>query len=225
MLARKLRILAAAPVLALVIQGCVNEEGTYNDFVSRQKALQEGGVEDGGPEADAAGPCTPPQPNDIDGEYLFALSAKVLGKVQAPVLFLADMKTVAYKGGTGLSLKLQSLSATDRKTVVGSPIVVPTIGIGGDGTIAPTPMPTLTISGKANPLQPGQDIVASNVALVGQMCGKQDFYCGTVTGDVSQPIPLKLDGSPYTFEAVTDPNKLPDPIVVDCAGDTAPPLP
>jgi hypothetical protein len=221
MLARKFRILAALPVLALLVQGCTNAEGKYNDFIDRQKALQEGGA--GGSDAGFT-PCDPPKPGDIDGQYLFALSAKI-GTLQPPVLFLADMTTVANQGGTALKMTLHSLSASDRKTEVGSPLDIPEIGIGSDGVIDNTALPEFTVTGVANPIQPGQDIVASGVRLVGQICGTQDFYCGTVTGNVTKPTVLNLVGSPYTFEVVTDPNSLPlDPLYVNCAKDTAPPL-
>lgn len=232
MLARKLRILAVVPVLAVLFQGCVNEEGTFNDFVARQKALQEGGTEAG---TDAeAGPCAPPGPGDINGQYLFVLSAKVGSTLLPPLLFLADVKTdaygadggtnAAYKGGTGLQIKLHALSYKDRKTEVGSEIDLPELGIGTDGTIEPLAIPQITVTGEADALQPGKDIVASNVALVGKMCGVQDFYCGTYNGKATAPLTLPLDGSPYTLMAVPDPSKLPlDPIYVNCAKDTAPP--
>jgi len=223
MLAKNFRILAALPVFALLVQGCTNTEGNFNDFVAREKALQEGGA--GG--AGGAGgftPCDPPKPGDIDAQYLFALSAKI-GTLQPPVLFLADVKTVDFQGATGLKLTLHSLDASDRKTEVGTPLDIPEIAIGSDGVLASTALPEFTITGEANSIQLGQDIVATGVTLVGQMCGVQDFYCGTVTGSVTQPVKLILDGSPYTFESVPDPSKLPlDPISVNCAKDPAPPL-
>ncbi len=222
MLARNFRILAALPVLALLTLGCTNTEGKYNDFVSRQKALQEGGT-DSGPDST---PCTPPAPGDIDAQYLLALSPKIV-VLQPPVVFLADVTIVAGQaGGSALKMTLHPLSYADRKTEVGSPVDLPAIGIGSDGVLDQTSVPTLTITGAANPLQHDKDIVAHNVRLVGQMCGTQDFYCGTVTGDVTAPVTLKLDGSAYTLELVSDPGKLPpDPIYVDCAKNTAPPIP
>lgn len=231
MLARKLRILAVVPVFALLFQGCVNEEGTYNDFLARQKALQEGGVSEAGPDGEA-GPCTPPGPGDINGKFLFVMSAKVANALQPPLLFLADVKTVAYsgtnatyKGGTGLQVSLQALSASDRKTPVGPTIDLPQMGIGSDGTIEPKVIPQITVTGAADPLVPGTEIVASNISLIGHMCGVQDFYCGTFNGKTSKPLAITLDGSPFALSLVPDPSKLPpDPIYVNCAKDTAPPL-
>ena len=221
MLAKNFRILAALPVFMLLVQGCTNTEGNYNDFVAREKALQEGGAGGGG----GFTPCDPPKPGDIDAQYLYTLSAKLGTALQPPVIFLADVKTTSFQGGTGLKLTLHSLSATDRKTEVGTPLDIPVIAIGSDGVLDPTPMPKMTVTGEANALQPGHDIVASDVTLIGQMCGVQDFYCGTVTGNVTQPITLDLKGSPYTFQKV-DPSSLPpDPIYVNCAKDTAPPPP
>ncbi len=227
MLGRAL-VLAALPVLAMAVSGCTNPEGAFNDFTDRQKALQEAGTDAGaGVDAEVdAGSCMPPGPGDLDGQYLFALSAALNPKL--PVLFLAHLKSVAYAGsgaaGVGLDMTLQSLDAKDRKTPVGAPLVIPTLGLGADGQIASTQLPDITVDGTANPIQVGLGIVAS-AALHGQFCGVQDFYCGTVSGNVTKPITIKLDGSTYTFEVITDPGSLPTPPLIDCARNPADPAP
>ncbi len=172
-------------------------------------------------------PCAPPKPGDLDTQYLFALSLEIGGNLQPAWLFLADLKTVAPQGGgTALEMTLHSLRATDRKTVVGSPFVAPAVGIGSDGVLEKTPFPDFTITGEADAVDPGKNVVVSGLTLIGQMCGARDFYCGTVVGKVTAPIVVQLAGSPYTFQRVPDPNSLPlDPIFADCAKDTVPPPP
>lgn len=226
MLARKLPILAALPVFVLLSAGCTNTEGKFNDFGDRYNALQEGGTggTDGG--GSEVTPCDPPAAGDLDAQYLFALSASANPKL--PVLFLADLKSVAYSGTAGatvgLDMTLQSLDAKDRKTVVGAPITIPTLALFPDGQIDDKQLPDIAVDGQANPIQVGLNIVAS-AALHGQFCGVQDFYCGEVTGDVTKPIPIPLAGSTYTFELISDPNNLPDPPLINCAKDPADPPP
>lgn len=217
---RNFRILAALPVLVLVIQGCTNTEGKFNAFTERQKALSEGGVNEGG--GMEVTPCDPPAPGDLDAEYLFAISASA--DPPHPILFTAQLKSVAYQGGSGLDVKLQALDAKDRKTPVGAPITIPTLKLNANGTLEAKPLPDIAVSGKANPIQVGLDIVAS-AQLNGQFCGVSDFYCGTVSGKVTKPITLDLAGSTYAFDLVSDPTKLPDPPLIDCKRDKAGPPP
>jgi hypothetical protein len=227
------KFFVAGPIVLLALGGCVDPEQSFNDFTARYNAVNgaggaagEAGVPDGGGSAGAdGGGCVVPAPGALTGTYLFTLSAKL--KPTLPVVFTADLSTVAASGGSGSALKLtlQALAYWDRKTPVGSPLDIPPITIEQNGQLdTSNPLPALTVSGDANEITPGGTIVAT-ATLNGQICGVQDFYCGTVTGNVTQPIPIPLKGSTYTFDKITDPNNYPDPPPINCAMDPADPPP
>lgn len=216
----------AGPIISLALGGCVDPGQSFNDFAARaQGAGGSGGAPDAGGSAGTdGGGCVVPGPGTLTGTYLFTLSAKL--KPTLPVLFTADVSTVAATGGSGsaLKLKLQALAYWDRKTAVGSAVDIPPITIEQDGQLdTSTPLPSLTIVGTANPILPGEPITAT-ATLHGQICGVQDFYCGTVTGNVTSPIPTPLTGSTYTFNKITDPSNYPSPLL-DCAKSAADPAP
>lgn len=209
-------------MLSLALGGCVDPGGSFNDFGARYKEVHGAGGSGG---AGGSASCVPPAPGDLSGSYLFALSASL--KPSLPVLFKADVSTIAATGGSGAALKLtvQALAYWDRKTAVGSPLDIPAIPIKPDGQLDDSnPLPTLTVSGDANPIIPTGTIVAT-ATLHGQICGVQNFYCGTVSGNVTSPLSVSLAGSTYTLDKITDPNNYPDPPLINCAKDPAGPPP
>jgi hypothetical protein len=83
-------------------------------------------------------------------------------------------------------------------------------------------MPGLAVPGAANPVT-GGDILA-NVVLEGSLCGDARSFCGTVTGNVSSPLPLDLAGSTFTLTRVDPPADPPTRPPIDCAGNLSDPL-
>jgi hypothetical protein len=88
---------------------------------------------------------------------------------------------------------------------------------GGYGAAA-----NLDVTGAANPIT-GGDISAA-VVLTGNLCGDKRSFCGTVSGNVTKPLPLDLKGSTFTFTRVDSAASLPARPAIDCAGHLADPL-
>lgn len=203
-----------ASLLALVIccSGCVDPEADFDSFAARAKRASP--VDAGG---DAA-TCTV-QPGDVAGQYLFAISV-TLAPLK-PIVALADLTTPPLDGGAGLALDVQPLSAADRQTPVGQKVSLGPFAVDGNGGYR-AEIPNLDVTGAANPVT-GADISASLV-LSGNLCGDRRSFCGTVTGNVTKPVSLDLQGSTFTFTAIDSPASVPARPVIDCAGNLADPL-
>jgi hypothetical protein len=204
----------AFPAVGLVAApGCVADaDGEYEAFAKRAS-------KGGGPiECGSDGGCTPPAAGEIDGDYLFALSA-VIGP-QKPLLFLTTVTTTAGAAGLEVTWKLQPLSAADRTTPVGTPVEFEPFTVASNGCFLADPGP-LDVTGEANGIT-GNPITA-DVTLTGQLCGTDGFYCGQVGGVVTSPINLPLDGSTFTLTKLPSPGAYPDPPAINCDKDLAEP--
>ena len=216
---KSLRWLALAG-LSLALLGCPDTEGEFNEFDKRWNDVYGGGS--GG---NAAGTCTPadvPDPGEIDGAFVFALSAGLdRGK---PVLLHLDL-TSSDDGAGGLqfSFTLQPLNKYDRSTLVG--------GVSQHGPYAVEPadgsfvaaLGVITVPGEGNPFS-SNELVADAI-LHGVLCRPGDFICGDVTGEVTAPIPYELPGSTFAWERLPDPPVYPDRPKIDCAQREAGPPP
>lgn len=158
--------------------------------------------------------------SDISGEHLFALSATLMPST--PLQFIATVDLQLDEDGTGgtMDIDFQPLSldvgsTTAPREFVGDVIEVNDIPVDETGSFT-ADLGTLTVTGAANPIT-GSDITATLV-LQGNI-RSEDFWCGSVTGNVSSPIDLDLQGS--TFAAVrvpgTDPASLPAAVIFTCA--------
>lgn len=219
-----LSCLAAA--LAFVF-GCADPDGELSDFKDRYKKIQgtagAGGV--GGAGGQDAGTCTVPAVGEIDGDYLFALSAVTGGNKSnknRPIILLTTVTTKGSGGSLAMDWSLQPLEWADRKTPAGAPLTIGDILIGTDGKFDADPAP-LDVAGEANPLS-GSPITADITSLAGSVCDLNGFYCGSVAGDVSKPIPLSIKGSTWTMEKIAA-GVYPEPPKIDCAQNLALPLP
>jgi len=202
---------AVAVALGLGLSGCADPEGEFKAFEERKAANQGSG---------GTTACDPPAAGEADGDFLFALSATLAPN--KPILGVVGITTTDGANGTEMSVNLQPLSATDRKTAVGTADDFGPYALNADGTVA-IEIASLITPGEANPIT-GSEINASDVVLGGQVCGVKDFYCGTVTGNVTKPLPLDLVGSTFTLERITTPGTYPEPPKINCAGDLADPL-
>lgn len=189
--------------LVVGLAGCPDPIGAYDDFAAR------------------AGKIPPPPPGEcgqtvasVDGEFFFSLSSQLAKK--KPITFLATLSTDA----DGVSMTLQPLDKADRATPVGAAIEVgPYPIVDGSFTAA---LPLLVVPGAANPISPAD--IKAQITLVGSVCA--DFICGTVEGEVLEPIVIALDpvNSRFTMERVTTPGEYPVPPQINCTGDLADPL-
>lgn len=192
--------------------GCADPQADYEAFNERVAKVD--GLEQ--PAGDCATPL--PAPGEPDGDFLMALSAKL--NPTKPIMFIAKVTTTAMGDGLDLSMSIQPLSAADRETPVGDVVDVGPFHVGADAKLV-ADLPPLSVTGEANPLT-GSDIQA-DVALSGNLCSPGEFICGDVTGEAIASITVKLDGSTFTMQKITDPAAYPD-IVINCAEDPAAPL-
>jgi hypothetical protein len=166
--------------------GCANASGRFDEFEDRRVRLQ-GQSDAGGGAGEGSGgavSCQPPAPGVVSGKALLALETST-GPGSA-ILFFGDLETPELDGRTAVKFSYKALDASDRRTLVGEPLVVGPYAIGDDGAFdAPTAESTLP--GSANAILPGVPIT-SQLTLHGTICGISDFYCGSVTGEVSAPI-------------------------------------
>jgi hypothetical protein len=148
-----------------------------------------------------------------DGEYLLALSTTL--DPNLPLQFIVTVDA----GTTLVDLSIQPLSLDVNQTTtprlpVGDPLVynqIPHV----DGVFT-LDLGTVMVPGAANP------ITGSNITVAAVLAGSfvsETAFCGTITGDVMQPIVYDLVGS--TFAAVevedTSPAALPVDIALSCA--------
>ncbi len=216
---------AAAAALAF---GCADPEGNFSDFKDRHGKINGGGGAGG---ADAgtqdAGACVVPMAGELDGDYMFALSAVTAGNKankNRPIMVFTTVTTKDGAGGLEMDWNLQPVEWKDRKTPAGSAISINGIAVDANGSFDVDPDP-LDVVGIANPLS-GSDITADITSLKGDgtICNTGGFYCGTVAGDVSKPIPLSIAGSTWTLEKIEG-GVYPEPPKIDCAKNEALPLP
>lgn len=194
----------------VALAGCPDPQATFDDFSKRYDKINGGGSSSS--TTGAGGGCAAPMAGELDGDFLFSLSAKL--KPKKAIAFLMKVTTTDDAGQLMMGLEATPLSGTDHVTPVGDPLVIPPFPVNADGTFEAS-LGTLTVSGAANTITPGSDIVAT-VNLQGQLCDNSpDFICGTVTGQVTVPIMYDLAGSTFTMQRATG-GTLPFP-AIDCA--------
>jgi hypothetical protein len=198
--------------VALYFTACVDPEASFEDFARRSAHSKP----DGDAGADG-GPCTV-VPGAVEGQYLLALSVTLAPT--KPIVALASLSTPRLDGGTGLSLAVQPLRASDRTTPVGAPITLGPFAIAADGTYR-VDVPDVVVTGEANAISGGD--IETSLSLVGSLCGDGQSFCGSLGGTVTQPLAgFDLAGSTFTFTRVQGP--LPTQPAIDCAGTLADPL-
>jgi hypothetical protein len=198
-------------LIGLAATGCPDTGGKFDDFVERWRIANPGfdGSVDGGE-------CAPLDPPELDGEYVFALSAVI--QRETPILFLTDVTGQANP--PSIQLVFQPLSAADRRTPVGQPVTIGPLPLMPDGTLN-AQLPPLVVTGEANPITGGE--IEAQVTLNARLCGGTDFQCGSVSGDVTQPLPLALTGSTFAMERIQG-GVPPDQPFLSCSRDRATPL-
>jgi hypothetical protein len=224
------------PGALLALSGCVDPAGDLDDFRDRHgRTHATAGTSGSAGAAGAAGAggagggsgCVVPEPEEMAGEALFAISS-TLGPTK-PVVIWTDVSAVKENDGVRISFEAQALKACDRKTKVGDPLPPGDYFIGPDGRFDAALGPQTT-HGDANPILPGTPIESSPV-LHGQVCSVRtpedpdaviEFSCGTLTGELLQPVQGTLDGSTFTFTRILDPENYPE-VTINCARDPADP--
>lgn len=178
------------------------------------------GGADGGGGGAPVGSCA----QAASGAWVAAFSVQLIN--EKPLFF--DVAVTGSEGGLTLSmtpLRTPYREGSDNEgippmTPVGSSFTLHTSALGPDGEFILETGPDLNISGLANPFSPN-DLVAT-LTLEGRACpdDAEGAFCGTISGEVTKPIPLALDGqNTFAFNEQTS-----STLVYSCEGDLADPF-
>jgi hypothetical protein len=205
--------------LLLGLTGCPNPIGEFEEFEERYAELHPpttSSVTTGG------GACSVPVAGEIDGHYMFALSAQI--RPDLPVLYDAQVTTADGANGLTLSMTIDPLDARDRMTPLGVPQDYGPFDVDATSGAFTVDFGELTIPGKGNPVILDTDIVGT-VTAIGTLCTPFEILCGAIEGQITAPSEIDLKDSTFTIEAVPDGGSYPDPPKIDCAGTLAGPAP
>jgi len=215
-------VLVIAATAHAVLAGCADASGRFQQFEERRAAFDDdagGAGSSGTAGASGAATCHPPAPGVVHGPALLALETTTTPG--AAILFWGEVETPELDGQTAVEYRYRALSLDDRRTEVGDPLVVGPYPIADDGRFdAPTAESTLP--GSANALLPGVPIT-SQLTLHGSICGVRDFYCGTVTGTVTEPIVGPTTGQ-FGLLLVPSIDDIPERPRYGCAEDALAPI-
>lgn len=218
---RRTLVSGAAIFGCIGLLACADTEGAEQEFIERDcKAKGVKYDEDGCVKQFQAGACEPPLAGEADGTYQLVVSATV--SPGSPLLGLAELTSTAGADGLDLSMELTWLAASDRKTPTSNSQTL-TGTVNGEGTLAVSF--DIDIDNTANPVLDAP-LVAPEVNLAGLFCKDpmaEQANCGAVTGNVTAPAEIDLEGSTFTLYAA-DAAALPDNPIINCEGTEADPL-
>lgn len=205
-------LLGAAALSLTALAGCPDPQASFDEFGKRYDKIN--GQGSSSVSTGVGGGCSLPMAGELDGQFLFSLSANL--KPKKAIALLMDVTTTEENGQLMMKLTATPLSGTDHVTPVDDPIDIPAFPVNSDGTFL-AQLGTITVSGEANTITPGSDITAT-VGLQGGVCAETpDFVCGLVKGSVTMPITLDLEmpnPSTFTMQRVTN-GMIPFP-QIDC---------
>ncbi len=170
--------------------------------------LDDAGQTDGTGTEDLVGASDASNPGsgiDFSGRFLLSLSTVV--DATKPIYF--DTTVSVNLDSQTIDFSFQPLTADinsagnpreDAREAIGAPIEVEGVDYADDGSWV-ADLGEVTMVGEANAVT-FRDIVA-NIVLTGQV-DSADFFCGTVEGDVIEPLPLPLAGSTFGATRVDD---------------------
>ncbi len=206
--------LTGAVVAVVVLGGCPDPEGQFDEFEKRQAAI--GG--DGGSNTGGAPACeTPTIEGEADGIYMFSLSVII----DPPKAFALDATVVTHAADPlTVDLSLQPLSKADQMTNVGEVIAFTDLPINAGGSFD-WDLGEVALINAGNPISAFD--VRATIQLHGELCGGDalGFICGDVTGTVIEPAALEgydLEGSKFTMQRYEGTKPFP---VINCEKDPA----
>lgn len=179
--------------------GGSTDDGTTADGTTADGTTEESsGTEEGTDEGTTGNPVLP----DITGDHLLAVSIVI--SPDTPLQYVATIVQTPDGDGALLDVELQPLtldvgSTTDPRLPFGPPMMFDDVAVAADGTFSLS-IPVLDVAGETNPIT-GSDAQAMNVVLDGTIMA-DDFWCGTVAGDLTVPLRLDLAGSEFAGTAL-----------------------
>lgn len=213
-------------LLPLLATACADPQGEFDAFTERKgPAVFDSDLPPCG-EGDVATPA------DVAGTYVFGISPVPLN-AESSIYFVARASDDAGK----LNLKFTAIKAYRRGETTGEEFDIGSYEIDSRGHFE-AKLPPLTVVGAANPVSQCVAITAE-VTLTGRFCKSAmacpaleggapsaslqppSFHWGLVSGNVTRPTPLKLDGSIFTMQRVASATDRPATYVIDCTGASA----
>jgi hypothetical protein len=211
----------------LLLTGCVDPTGAFDDFVTRQRASLDDLPDAGAPPQEDAGAPVLPHPDELSGEFLLVTSTTLSRR--KPTVY--RLESEASMDGDGLKLRLrdQPLSAADRMTPVGDFSAWREARVDKDGMFEFLEVSIVT-PGAANPVNgvETEALLDYRAQLRSARTPESpdatlDFFCGDVSGELLRPISRSLDGSTFVALRLPDSGEWPK-IVINCNLDEADPL-
>jgi hypothetical protein len=184
----QIALISLLALLGSLTVGCPDPESQYEEFLDATADSRASGDASTG-----AGVVT-----DFSGTHFLALSTNLAPGF--PLYFLTTV-TVDTEAAT-IDLSFQPLTVDTNeapRTPVGDPILVEDVVFEEDGTFV-ADMGEVEAPGESNPLS-GSDIRATLV-LSGRV-DSETFFCGIVSGNISEPLESPLDGSTFAAVAAT----------------------
>ncbi len=170
--------LVACLVPFLALAGCTDAAGRFDEFGQR--------ITDAAPPE----PDAPPVADlpDINGYFLMAIAVVFLP--EKPILFYTEIEMTKNDDGTGVATFSATPLTVAEHTQIGDALVAQDVPISNAGEASANFVGW--IEGAANPIS-GQPIELDCTIHI--VIEDEDFYCGDVTGSVTRPTPLDVEGS------------------------------
>ena len=209
--------------LLLLATACADPTAKFDEFVKRDLAARE---RDSGVAAPVEGEL--PTPEQIEGSYLYVVS---LG-LGATTPFVNLLELEAEMQGDMLFIRLRDrpLSYKDRATPVGEFTEWREFLANPKGKFETEPFNVVTPP-EANPITMG--LAVSDLVISGSLStverddeGNVSFWCGKITGELTSPFPMPLNGNFTALRLYTPKDLKSYPFAeINCAHDRAAELP
>jgi len=173
-------------VLGVLLAGCPDPEGEFNDFAGR---VPTGGMPDAPPGTLA----------DISGTFLAAVTVPNVIPAGKSIQFISTQTLSGTQPGAMLTVTLQALRLPPDLTPVGAPVTLGPTPVNAAGQFEAASSVQVTFPMEANPI--GSVVMVDNLVIRGTI-RNVDLHCGTVGGTVPNLGNLDLAAFGTTYGAI-----------------------
>jgi hypothetical protein len=215
---------ASAVALVSALVGCIDPNGTYDDFVARREAAQDhsdGDVGDGDPDVGKV-----PGPDQITGQYLYVVTLDTF----EPTFYLLDLEAQQEGAQLSVSMRSRPLAYADRMTPIGEFNEWETYQVDEAGWYETSEM-MFDVPGRANSLD--VDATVSHLTVRGNVASGElesdepdsrvAYFCGEIGAEVevfALGVTQKPGGGHFAASRIADDGTFP-PAISNCEGDLA----
>lgn len=182
---------AAVTASTLVLVGCPDTAGVFDDFVDRSEPFRK---------APSAGECGGPV--DLSGTYLQGVEVAI--DRTKPLRFKVDVDIDLTANTITYAMQALAVPPNNGDTPPGTPVgeiytaTSPIAPADGKFTLA---FGTIIVPAAANPILPAA--VTADLTFDG-CTSTPAFSCGTIKGEITDPAKLPLDGSSWGLAPLAD---------------------